>query len=299
MKPTGKVQASTSAPDVLEHIKANFESLSPRLRNAARFVLDRPREIALYSMRQTADRAKVHPTSMLRLARELGFDGYEQFRDEFRDWLNKSAGATWSDRAQTVRSKERGVSKFGLIDSIIHQEVINLRSILEQEMYDSLVAAAKRVRSARNIYIIGLRSLYPVAFYFHYVCKMFMSNLTLINGLGGTFADELRNIGKGDVLIAFSYQPYTNETIDAVNFALSKGADLIAVTDSVVSPIAKKKSISMIVSNETPSLFPTIIPGLAVTQALTALLLNEFGDEVMAEIKRSENQLDAFNVYAR
>jgi DNA-binding MurR/RpiR family transcriptional regulator len=290
---------SNSAPDVLELIKSRFDTLSPRLKEAARFVLSRPKEIALYSMRAAADRAKVHPTSMLRLAREMGFDGYEAFRDEFREWLNKSKAETWSTRAHNMQSNAKSSQKFELLESIFRQETANLQAVFDETVCNQLTAAAELIKAARHVYILGQRSLYPVAFYTAYVCKMFMSNAILVNGSGGTFADELRNVGQGDVLIAFSYQPYTRNTIMGVDFAIAAGARLIAITDSVVSPIAKKHQISIIVPNESPTLFQTIVPGLTVAQALTALLLADASDATMAEIKRSENQLDAFDVYAR
>ncbi|WP_045463124.1 MurR/RpiR family transcriptional regulator [Caballeronia cordobensis] len=290
---------STTTPAVLARIESEFESLSPRLKEAARFVLSKPKEIALYSMRTAAERASVHPTSMLRLAREMGFDGYDAFRDEFRDWLNRSKGDTWSGRAHNVQTMAKSSPKYALFESVFRQEVANLQSMLDETLYKQLNIAADRIRAARKVYILGQRSLYPVAFYTAYVCKMFMPNVILMNGLGGTFADELRNIGRGDVLIALSYQPYTVSSIKGVEFAISCGAKVIAITDSVVSPIAKKNQTNLIVPNESPTLFHTILPGLATAQALTALLLADASDETMAEIRRSENQLDAFGVYSR
>lgn len=286
-------------PDVLKQIESRFDTLSPRLSVAARFVLNRPKEIALYSMRAAAAKAKVHPTSMLRLARELGFDGYDAFRDEFRNWLNKSKGETWSTRAHSMQNDPKSAQKVEVIESIFRQETANLQSAFDETMCNELIKAADLIKGARSLYIVGLRSLYPAAFYTSYVCKMFMSNVVLINGSGGTFADELRNIGQEDVLLAFSYDPYTRNTIMAVEFALKQGAKLVAITDSVVSPITKKNQLSITVPNESPSLFPTITPSLVVAQALTALLLSDASEATMEEIRRSENQLDAFHVYTR
>lgn len=285
-----------SASETLVTLRARFDTLSPRLRDAARFLLDRPREVALYSMRAAAARAGVHPTSMLRLARELGFDGYDALRDQFRVWLNTGDPTPWSTRAGKVR---KHAAQFELIDSLMRQETVNLSSLASPDLYKQMVDATQLIRGARHIYIVGFRSLYPVAFYLSYGCRMFMANVTLVNGPGGTFADELRTIGKEDVLIAFSYEPYTKDTITAVEFALRRGARLVAVTDSIVSAISKEGQTVMVVSNETPSLFHSVLPALAVAESLIALLLAESHEETIAELKRSEEQLEAFGVYFR
>lgn len=285
-----------SATETLAALKSQFDNLSPRLRDAARFLLDRPREVALYSMREAAARAGVHPTSMLRLARELGFDGYEALRDQFRAWVNNGDPMPWSTRAGKVRKHS---AQFELLDNLMRQEATNISGMASSAFYKQIVDSVLLMRKARHIYIVGMRSLYPVAFYLSYGCRMFMSNVTLVSGPGGTFADELRTIGKEDLLIALSYDPYSRDTVAAVDFAADRGARVISITDSVVSAISKEGHTTIVVPNETPSLFHSVLPPLAVAESMIALLLAESHEETLAELKRSEDQLGAFGVYSR
>jgi DNA-binding MurR/RpiR family transcriptional regulator len=286
-------------PTVPELIEERYPSLSPQLREAARFVLNHPEEIALASMRTVAAKARVHPKSMLRLARELGFDGYGAFRDRFQAWLVERGASSWTGRAKRLRADRPGPGASPLLDDMLRQEQQNLDQTFGAGLAPALGQARDAILNARDVYVLGLRSLFPVAFYVHYVCRMFMSKTVLLTGLGGTFADQLRNIGAQDALLAFSYRPYAKDTVTAVDFANERGASLIAVTDSPVSPIAKRPGLTMIVSNATPTFFPTILPAMAVAQALMALLLAESGEETMAAIARSETQLNAFDVYLR
>lgn len=278
-------------------IEERFPSLSPQLREAARFALDHPQKIALESMRSAAAEARVHPNSMLRLARELGFESYDPFREEFRDWLVDRGPASWTGRAQTLRTERTGPA--ALLDDILVGESRNLRETFGPELHDALLAAKIAVTGAPKVYILGLRSLFPVAFYTHYVCRMFMTKTVLLTGTGGTFADDLRAVEDGDVLLAFSHRPYARDALRAAEFARERGAILVAVTDSAVSPIARTSSISVVVSNATPSFFPSILPAMAVAQSLVALLVAESGEDTMAAIARSEVQLDAFGVYVK
>ncbi len=284
--------------EIISLIEQRFSGLSPQLRQAARFVIDNPETIALNSMRSAAESAKVHPSTMLRLARQLGFDSYDPFRDRFRDWLMaRGSSSSWSGRAQTLRRQPRGSASATLVENMVAQEQDNLRATFDADALERLNKACALISGARRVYILGLRSLFPIAFYFHYVCRMFMNKTVLLTGVGGTFADELRNVDSNDVLIAFSYQPYARDTVKAVKFARERGARIVAVSDSRVAPVIGSAEVGIVVSNATPSLFPTILPGFAVAQALVALLVSESGDETMAEIARSELQLDSFGVY--
>jgi DNA-binding MurR/RpiR family transcriptional regulator len=288
-----------SAQSIIELIEGSFSSLSPRLRSAARFVLDNPEEIALHSMRAAAAKANIHPSSMQRLARELGFEGYESFRDRFRERVMSVGGQSWMWRAESLRRRGSGSKRARFIADILAQEQLNLEKTFRPEIHDSLVAACKLIERARTVYMLGLRSLFPIAFYMHYVCRFFTTKTVLLTGLGGTFADDLRDADARDVLVAFSYRPYAKQTVTAVNFARARGVPVVAVTDSRVSPIAGEPGVSIIVSNATPSLFPTILPAFAVAQVLVALLIAESGKEAMAKIARTEEQLDSFGIYER
>lgn len=281
----------------LESIQVRFLTLSPQLRKAAQFVIDNPEEIALHSMRAIAGLAEVHPNVMLRLARELGYSSYAPFRQQFRGWILARGTTSWVGRAQDLRKRGRGTHSSALVEDFIQQEVENLHTTFGPGIVPRLDEAASMIGEARQVYVVGLRSLFSVGFYFHYVCRMFMRKSILLTGVGGTFADDLRNVDRSDVMIAFSYDPYSTDTVKAVKFARDRGARTIVITDSKDSPIASGEGVTIIVSNNAKSLFPTMLPAFAIVQMLTTLLVAEGNEETLAAIARSESQLNRFGVY--
>ena len=72
------------AADELIDKLASAMRLSPQLRLAARYVMDNPQDVSISSVRALSHAAEVKPNSFVRLARELGFDGYDDFRETFR-----------------------------------------------------------------------------------------------------------------------------------------------------------------------------------------------------------------------
>jgi DNA-binding MurR/RpiR family transcriptional regulator len=287
----------TMTKDSLEKlIKARFTLLTPKLKAAARYVLDSPKEIAMQSMRAVAANAGLQPASMLRLARELGFDSYEAFRAVYMEWLSTD-DRTFVRRATDLRRRSASDGSGQLLTEIFNTEMGNLDHTLGVRNAPAFHAAQKTLARARNVYILGLRSLFPAAYYLHYVCSTFCSNTTLLAGTGGTFVDELRRIDAKDVLVAFSFAPYAAMSINATEFAHERGATTIAITDSAVSPVAVGAKITLLAPNASPALFPSILPAIAVAQTLAVLMVTSGGEETLAEISNSEAQLRRFNVY--
>ncbi|WP_173934538.1 MurR/RpiR family transcriptional regulator [Chelativorans sp. Marseille-P2723] len=282
---------------IVNVLKARFPELSPRLRKAARYAIDNPEEIAVHSMRSVARRAGVHHNVMLRLAREIGYESYDEFRDLFRNIVMSGRRADWLHRAQAIRANYPKGPHGRLIGEYVYQELTNIQETFGEMAVNSLNQAVSLIEGARRVYVLGLRSLFPVAYYFHYVCRMFDRKTILLTGLGGTFADELRDVGDGDVLIAFSYHPYARDAVKAVEFARQRGTRIIAITDSLVSPIIDADSLNLIVNNNSRSLFPTLLPAFALAQVLATLLVSEGSEETIAAIARSQEQLDNFGVY--
>ena len=138
-----------------------------------------------------------------------------------------------------------------------------------------------------------------MAFFFHYVYRLFRSNAVLLEGHAGTFADDLRALGSGDVMLAISVEPYTVETVKAVEYAKGQGAAAVVLTDSLVSPLAESADHVLIVNNETPSFFHSVAPAIAVAEALIVLMVAEGGSPALAAIAKSESQLADFDAYWR
>jgi hypothetical protein len=82
----------------------------------------------------------------------------------------------------------------------------------------------------------------------------------------------LREAKEGDALLAVSVKPYTRAAIELVDYAAAKGLEVVAITDSVVSPLVARARAAIVVPTESPSFFHTMTPAFAVAEALAAML---------------------------
>ena len=280
------------------HIQAQFATLPPKLKVAARYALDAPKDVALKSMRLAAASAGLQPGAMLRLARELGFAQYEDFKAVYVHWLaNQDADLVHRTRQLRDRSQRQGQEK--ALFAFVQAELLNLDKTLNADHEPAWLAAQQALSRADQIYVLGVRSLFSVAYYFHYVLATFRRGVTLVAGVGGATADELRRIGAGDVLVCFSAAPYSLVSVQAAQLAVERGASVIAVADSPVSPVVEQAAVTVLAPNTNLAVFPSVVPHMAVAHTLAQLMASRGGDEVLAEVANSEAQLKRFGVYTR
>ncbi|HWG68045.1 MAG TPA: MurR/RpiR family transcriptional regulator [Steroidobacteraceae bacterium] len=282
--------------DVEQLISERYQSLPPKLKLAARHVLDSPKDIAIQSMRSVAADAKLQPAAMLRLARELGFDSYEDFRALYVRWLSSSE-MTFVARAKSLRKRRGSEGQEKIFVDMYDTEVVSLDRTLGAANAAAFEAAKEILNAARRFYVLGLRSLFPAAYYFDYACRLFSDKSVLVAGVGGAIADELRRATSKDALVAFSLEPYARLTVDAVRYAAERHVKIVAVTDSVVSPIVDGASVVLLAPNAGPALVPSILPAMAAAQALASLMVTAGGKATLGEIARSDAQLHRLHAY--
>ena len=136
-----------------------------------------------------------------------------------------------------------------------------------------------------------------MAFLFHYVYCVFRGNAVLLDGRGGTFAEDLRTVGAGDVMFAISVEPDADERVRAVGYTKCQGGSAVVLTDSLVSPLAKNADHVLIVRTESASFFHSMAPLVAVAEALIVLMVARGGQAALEPIAESELQLGESDAY--
>ncbi len=282
--------------DVTTALMDGFGDLPKRLQIAARWVLDHPADVALLTTREQAKRTGLSPATFTRLAQRLGLAGYDELRASHAALLRQRP-SSFSGRASELVERHAEEGDEALAQDIVIALESHLAAMREPASLVSLSRAAERLRSAAHVYCFGLRSAFPAAFMLDYLQNMIGSRSTLAEGSGGRGIDALRHIGKDDVLFAVSVAPYTRLTIQAAEHARSRGAQIVALTDSPHSPLSEIADDTVLVRTETPSFFHTMTPAFAAVECLAALMTARKGDAALSALAGSEAQLDAFDTY--
>ncbi len=281
--------------EILDLLAARQSALSPQLQRAARAVLDQPEEVAITSMRGFAQKFGITPGSMLRLARELGFDNYEQFRHGFQEAV-RSGPDTFATRAEWLQQVGSQGDGGPVLAEMAKAQLANIESAFRQVDPQAIGDAAASIISARRSYIMGLGALNGLSGYFHFVGRLALENLTLVQSTGSVM-DELLRIGDGDVLLTLSVQPYAEETLKAVAFAKRRGARCVIVTDSRAAPVAQFADHLLLAPTASPQFFPSMTSALALLESLLALIVSKGDREVVEAIARIDALRNAEGIY--
>jgi DNA-binding MurR/RpiR family transcriptional regulator len=285
-----------SSAELVSDLRSQFGALPPQIREAARWVIDHPVDVALLSLREQARRSGVAPATLTRLAQRFGLTGYDEIRQLFAEALRERP-ATFRGRAQELLARHDSEGDAALAQDIFASLTRHLQALSSAEAIRRVVAAAEMMAEADHVFCFGQRSSFAVAFIFHYVRSLFGSKSILVDGPGATGRDALRTIGRGDVMLAVTVDPYNRETVETARYVKSRGARVVAITDSELSPLAAVADRSVLIRTETPSFFHTMSPAFAVAECLAAIIAARRGGETLAGLAESERQLAAFNTY--
>lgn len=271
-------------------------SMAPQLRAAARFILDQPNDVALLSMREQARRAGVQPHTMTRLAQRLGLSGYDEIKSLYQEAISDGS-LGFSKKADVQVQSQRLKGERALAAEIASTMSRQIARFAEPEMLDRLVAVADLLDSAERIFCLGLRSCHAVVAQFAYVMSFLGDRTILLDAAAGIGLDPLQSITDRDVLIAISVEPYARVTVEAVQHAADAAVPIVAITDSLASPLSVVARETILVPTDSPSFYHTIAPAFVVGEILAAVMAGRGGDRSLAAIRKREAQMKAFGIH--
>lgn len=289
---------SVAAREVLDRVHAAFDDLTPELRRAARWLGDHPSEAGLLSMRQQAKRAGVSAPTMVRLARALGFADYASLRQPFQEAM-AGRPIQFGQRASALQAKPRSTRIDRLARDMVGAQMEDVESVLALNAPAHIEAAVDAIAGARRVGFLGVRASFGIAFQFRYAYNLIATNGVLFDGIGGTLQDQAETLGRDDVLVAISQEPYSMPTVEAVNRAADQRVAVVALTDSSLSPLARRADHTLRYRTDSRSFFPSMIAPLALVEVLLARLAARGGKAVLKRLADVERRLAEQHAYWR
>lgn len=284
--------ASTATPPpsheaIVSLLLEGFDDLPTQLQLAARHIIDHPHEVGVQTMRSLATDAGVHPNSFVRLARHLGFEGYEDMRERFRDFVRGGMGSS-PDRAKWLQAMAREGGSAALLSNMATACLDNMEQMFARQSIGDLDKAVDMMTAAQRVFVLGLGLAYPLAYNFWYVSRMAFDHFILIPRHGSLPSDDLVRATTKDCLVAMTFQPYRTETIAGLRLAKHRGAQTIGITDSVSSTLCREADCGLVSPTHTPQFFQSNSAVTALVELLCALLVVKGG-------KKSTRAIDEFH----
>jgi len=271
--------APQTAEDLRATILAKYDSFSGRLQQVARHVLDHPDDLALETLTVIADRAKVQPSAIVRFAKSLGFSGASPMQKLLRDGLLANhATLGYGERVRRFNAsvnKAADAETAALLVEFVEGDTLALQNLRQSVTNADIDKAIKLVNNAETIYVMGFRRSLPVASYLAYSLQQVGLRVFFLDGVGGLAHQQARLIKQNDVLIAISYHPYAEETVKVTESVSGAGAKILAISDSLVGPIAKVATLVLQVRDSEVRNFRSLAASLCLAQTLVVGLAFE------------------------
>lgn len=259
-----------------DEIRSRYDTLSKRLKQVARYILDNSNSVAFDTVASIARQADVPPSTLIRFANAFGFGGFNEMKQMFKQHLMEET-ANYTERARLFRqtageeaSAPETPSEILNMFTMVNGQA--LQQLAMQVVPEELERAVALLGEAENIYVIGLRRSFSVASYLTYALRHLDRRAFLIDGLGGMFTEQLSMVGPKDVVVAVSFSPYSKEVVELVELGAQRKARQIAITDSQVSPLAAFSDVCFVVREAQIDGFRSQVASLCLAQTLAISL---------------------------
>jgi len=281
---------------ILAALSTELTEFTPELRKAASYVLENPNDVGVSSIREIAEAANVKPNTFVRMARTVGFAGYEDFREPFRDEIKRGV-INFPDRARWLQSLGQSGKLGGLYRDMVSAAIGNIEDTFAGIDAEHLMAAATAIINSRQTFTLGVGVNSSNANNFCYLAGTGMKNFHAIPKNGSTAIDDLAWADERDVLIAITCKPFRTEVVDAVRLAREQGVQVIGISDSPASPIIIGSEYGFVVSADTPQFFPSSVSTIALLETLLSFAIAMASPKVVERVKTFHDRRHQLGLY--
>ncbi len=286
---------SKSNQDLLSLINEKMPTLSKGQKQIASYMLEHYDKAAYMTAAKLGSLVGVSESTVVRFANELGFDGYPELQHSLQELIR-----TKLTTLQRIEITNDRIGDADLLEKVLMSDVDKIRRTLDEIDRDSFNDAVDALTGAKMIYIIGMRSSSSVAsFLFHYLNLIFPHVRLVRTTSGSEIFEQILRISSDDVIIGISFPRYSKRIINALEYAKSQSAHVIALTDSAASPIAAHADDLLLAKSDMASFVDSLVAPLSIVNALIVAIGKKKQTELSETFERLENIWDEYEVYEK
>ena len=279
--------------DLITKIQSELPGFSKGQKQIARFILEHYDKAAFMTASRLGVTVGVSESTVVRFATELGYDGYPHLQRALQEMIR--------NKLTSVQRMEVAGDRMGgrdVLQTVLHADTDMIRVTLDEIDRDAFQGAVDALMGAKRIYILGVRSSSALASFLGFYFNLLFENVTLVhtNSVSEIFEQVLR-VGPGDVLFGISFPRYSKRTLSAMKYA--RGARVIALTDSQLSPLARVADHVLLARSDMASFVDSLVAPLSVINALIVAVGMSRRDEIEQTFNKLERIWEEYDVYEK
>jgi len=283
------------AKSILHIIENNMSGFSKGQKRIAAYILENYDKAAFMTASKLGNLVGVSESTVVRFASELGYDGYPGMQRALQEMIRSRLTST--QRIQVAGDRFSGQDVLG---TVLQSDIEKLRELATRGDRDVFDEVVEEILKAKHIYIVGVRSSSFVAGYLNFYMHLLFENVTLVQAnAAGEIFEQMFRIGPGDVMIAISFPRYSKITLSTAQFARDRGATIVAVTDSEMSPVYQMSKTALLAPCEMISFVDSMVAPLSLLNALLVALAQRIGMDVSLTFEELEDIWNEYGVFGK
>ena len=279
--------------DVLHTIQENMGCFSKGQKRIAGYILSDYDKAAFMTAGKLGALVHVSESTVVRFAAMLGYSGYPAMQKALQEMVRSKLTSI-----QRIQASNDKLFSSDVVTSVLQQDMNKIRVAVEEVDRAVFSAVVDKLMAAKHIYILGVRSSSFLAGYLHFYLHLIFDNVSLVtsNSAGDILESTLR-IGPGDLLVGISFPRYSQSTVKGVRFAHDRGADVVAITDSAMSPLYPMASAALLARSEMISFVDSLVAPFSLLNALIVAAGHRKDADIAQTFDRLEGIWNDYGVF--
>lgn len=281
--------------DILTVLKESYPEFSKGQRRIAQYITESYDKAAFMTASKLGKTVGVSESTVVRFAVDLGFDGYPSMQKAMQEMvLNRLTSV------QRIEVTNDRIGNQDVVSMVLQSDIEKLRQTAENVDRKEFQAVVDAILNAKNIYILGVRSVAPLANFLGYYLNYMFNNVRIVTASGTSeMFEQIVGIGREDVVVAFSFPRYSAATLKAAQYCRSTGATVIAITDNREAPLAQSADRVICAKSDMVSLVDSLVAPLSVVNALIVAIASKREKELHRTFDALERIWDQYHVYEK
>ncbi len=287
---SGKNDSSIS---IISRMEEGYGKMSKSHKAIAAFITDHYEQAVFMTAAKLGETVGVSESTVVRFASGIGYDGYPEFQKELEDWVKDKLNTV-----QKIGAKYGKSTQSEVLTSVLHADIEKIQDTIEHLEGASFEMAVDTILEAETIYVLGMRSCEPLASFLHFYLNMIRGNVVLLSSTSvSEIFEQMIRIGERDAIVGISFPRYSMRTLKAMEFANDRNAKVIAITDSVHSPMNLYSSCNLFARSDMVSIVDSLVAPLSVINALVVALCLKRPKDVKSNLEQLEEAWNNYQVY--
>ena len=281
--------------ELLIKIQDRIGGLSKGHRLIAGYILEHYDKAAFMTAAKLGATVGVSESTVVRFAAEIGYDGYPMLQRALQEMIRNKLTSV-----QRIQLANEQMDIDDVLDTVLNQDIDRIRRTLDETSRADFQQAVEAIVGARTIYIIGAKSASNLANFLAFYFNIIFEHVRLVEvSSTSEMYEQMIRLSDRDVLIGISFPRYSKRTVEAFRYARDNGATVIAITDSMESPLAEIADCTLLARSDMASFVDSLVAPLSLVNALIAAIGIRINDEVCQTFGKLENIWEEYNVYEK